>query len=285
MPIVKDPSKLTISKLKEELKRYNVKLPPSGSKKQVFVDLYTEHITGLNDPEIFQEDLTEVDAESEIESEVEESSRENNEEQGEESEETVDIKEEGKVMDVEQLTDKELADELRELGFRPGPIGATTRRVYEKKLIKLRQNIGKEVRVSPKLIEKKFKEVPDDEDNQPPAKPRSPRRRPPPRRIPVEEPEEPDDDIPMEPVEQRITEEPTLTRRPMTARTRGQTGRGDGKPTATETKKPAEEKSGGLPLWIKILAFLLVVFFVYLVIANMEPSAGGKIPQSITGET
>lgn len=29
-------------------------------------------------------------------------------------------------MSVEQLTDKELADELRDLGFKPGPIGGNT---------------------------------------------------------------------------------------------------------------------------------------------------------------
>ncbi|KAK3101196.1 hypothetical protein FSP39_001667 [Pinctada imbricata] len=45
---------------------------------------------------------------------------------------------------VEDLTNQELAEELRNLGVSPGPIIASTRRVYEKKLMKLRQSGGGE---------------------------------------------------------------------------------------------------------------------------------------------
>ena len=73
MPIFPDASKLTIVKLKEELRRYNVKLPPSGAKKQAYVDLYTQHISQLNDPNIFEDDfdLTEQSLEPSAESENE----------------------------------------------------------------------------------------------------------------------------------------------------------------------------------------------------------------------
>lgn len=69
MPTVKDPRKLTIAKLKEELLRYDVELPPSGSKKQVYIDLYTKNISDINDPEVFKEELDRSEEFSETETE------------------------------------------------------------------------------------------------------------------------------------------------------------------------------------------------------------------------
>ncbi|VDH99174.1 Hypothetical predicted protein [Mytilus galloprovincialis] len=285
MPIFTDPSKLTKAKLKEELIRFNVKLPPSTSKKQVLVDLYEQHISQLNDPSIFEEEFVEGSSEQEVEeTESEDDINSNN---SDVESETVSFEEaqketkEAMTINAEDLTDKELANELRSLGFTPGPIGTTTRRVYEKKLVKLRQSSG-DIKVSPKLFQQKYEEVPDDEEKQPPVKPRSPRRRPPPRRI---QREEPVDEPVEEPEEQKITENPVLTRRPLTARTRGKPERSS-PPASSETTSTTEEKSGGgLPTWVKLVVLLLVAFFVYLVIVNMEPSADGKIPKSITEGT
>ncbi|XP_052072586.1 lamina-associated polypeptide 2, isoforms beta/delta/epsilon/gamma-like isoform X1 [Mytilus californianus] len=285
MPIFTDPSKLTKAKLKEELIRFNVKLPPSTSKKQVLVDLYEQHISQLNDPSIFEDEFVEGSSEQEVEeteSEDEQNSNSDIESETVSFEEPQKETKEAMTINAEDLSDKELANELRLLGFTPGPIGTTTRRVYEKKLVKLRQSSGDAIKVSPKLFQQRYDEVPDDEDKQPPVKPRSPRRRPPPRRI---QREEPVDEPVEEPVEQKITENPVLTRRPLTARTRGKTERSS--PTASsETTSTTEEKSGGgIPMWVKLVIFLLVAFFVYLVIVNMEPSADGKIPKSITEGT
>ena len=80
MPIVTDPSKLTKVKLKEELQRYNVKLPPSGAKKQVYVDLYIEHISQLNDPSIFEDETTEPSLDLELEKTESESEEESDSE-------------------------------------------------------------------------------------------------------------------------------------------------------------------------------------------------------------
>ncbi|XP_076074442.1 lamina-associated polypeptide 2-like [Mytilus galloprovincialis] len=286
MPIFTDPSKLTKAKLKEELIRFNVKLPPSTSKKQVLVDLYEQHISQLNDPSIFEEEFVEGSSEQEVEeTESEDDINSNNSDVESETvsfEESQKETKEAMTINAEDLTDKELANELRSLGFTPGPIGTTTRRVYEKKLVKLRQNSGDAIKVSPKLFQQKYEEVPDDEEKQPPVKPRSPRRRPPPRRI---QREEPVDEPVEEPVEQKITENPVLTRRPLTARTRGKTERSS-PPASSETTSTTEEKSGGgLPTWVKLVVLLLVAFFVYLVIVNMEPSADEKIPKSITDGT
>lgn len=68
-------------------------------------------------------------------------------------------------------------------------------------------------------------------------------------------------------------------------RTRGKTERSS-PPASSETTSTTEEKSGGgLPTWVKLVVLLLVAFFVYLVIVNMEPSADEKIPKSITEGT
>ncbi|CAI2321258.1 unnamed protein product [Caenorhabditis sp. 36 PRJEB53466] len=46
-------------------------------------------------------------------------------------------------MDVSQLTDTELRDSLRNLGLTVGPIVATTRKIYEKKLLKMSESAKK----------------------------------------------------------------------------------------------------------------------------------------------
>jgi hypothetical protein len=64
-------------------------------------------------------------------------------------------------------------------------------------------------------------------------------------------------------------------------RTKEPTGRS--KPPPTQETNPTS--TGGIPMWVKLLVFLLIAFFVYLVIVNMEPSADNKIPKSISDET
>ena len=231
--------------------------------------------------------MTEQSLEPSAESENESATDSGKEQDSDSDNESVPLEEsekaEKKIMNVEDLTDKQLSNELLSLGFKPGPIGATTRRVYEKKLVKMRLSAysANPATISPKLIQPKFSEVPDDEDKQPPAKPRSPKRRPPPRRVPIEDPvEEPEE----ESDEEQVIQEPELTRRPLSARqnrTKEPTGRS--KPPPNQETNPTS--TGGIPMWVKLLIFLLVAFFVYLVIVNMEPSADNKIPRSISDET
>ncbi|GBM60371.1 hypothetical protein AVEN_79963-1 [Araneus ventricosus] len=62
-------------------------------------------------------------------------------------------------LNIALLSDEELAEQLRELGFNPGPIVATTRSVYQRKLARLLRNetfiesedndVDEEVRPSP----------------------------------------------------------------------------------------------------------------------------------------
>lgn len=67
-------------------------------------------------------------------------------------------------------------------------------------------------------------------------------------------------------------------------RTRDPTGRSKLPPTQ-ETNPNSTGETGGIPMWVKLLVFMLTAFFVYLVIVNMEPSADDKIPKSISDET
>ncbi|CAG2216240.1 unnamed protein product [Mytilus edulis] len=227
MPIFTDPSKLTKAKLKEELIRFNVKLPPSTSKKQ------KSSLKGSSEQEV-EETESEDDINSnnsDVESETvsfEEAQKETKE---------------AMTINAEDLTDKELANELRSLGFTPGPIGTTTRRSHlnyfnssmRKYLMMKRNNhLLSQDHQGDVLHQEEFKEK---------------------------------------------------NQRPLTARTRGKPERSS-PPASSENTSTTEEKSGGgLPIWVKLVILLLVAFFVYLVIVNMEPSADEKIPKSITEGT
>ena len=50
--IVSDPTTLTKDKLKKELSRLNVRLPPSDARKDVYVELYREHVLPLLDKQV-----------------------------------------------------------------------------------------------------------------------------------------------------------------------------------------------------------------------------------------
>ncbi|XP_062616564.1 emerin homolog 1-like [Saccostrea cucullata] len=155
--------------------------------------------------------------------------------------------------DIQSLTDKELVDELRMLGANPGPIISSTRSVYEKRLLKLRTGGSLNTKPSSK---KHYSEVPDDEDQSPAPKPRSPRLRK--RVVPKPEPEEADemDDS-------------------------GAPDFGDEEPDEKSTGESgsAPQPAGGVATYAKILIFIIVLFFVYLVYINMEPSSGNRVPK------
>nr|XP_022302564.1 emerin homolog 1-like [Crassostrea virginica]XP_022302565.1 emerin homolog 1-like [Crassostrea virginica] len=156
---------------------------------------------------------------------------------------------------IQDLSDKDLAEELRSLGVHPGPIIASTRSVYEKKLMKLKSGGG--AAAKPRA-HTKYTEVPDDEEKSPPPKPRSPKVR---RRVvkkPEPEPEEDDDmdnsgayDLPD----------------------------ADESQSSVTDSEPAAKSSGGMSLVVKVIILLVLLFFVYLVYINMEPSSGNRVPK------
>lgn len=113
---------LTIDQLKKSLNEQGVTLPPAGSKKAEYVKLYEQYST-LN------ENLGDT-----YSSDDETNSRTDSQNV---SSSTSPSKTEAVVKEVEKLSDDDLYNKLREFGQNVGPVLVNTRRVYEKKLIKL----------------------------------------------------------------------------------------------------------------------------------------------------
>ncbi|XP_067292799.1 thymopoietin b isoform X2 [Pseudorasbora parva] len=124
-----DPALLTKEKLKSELLANHVPLPSADSKKDVYVQLYLKNLTVLNkksiSPDTFSSD-EEITAPlvSNRSRSGRKATRKTDRVRAEEN-------------DVLSLTDEELKVQLLKFGVHTGPIVATTRKVYEKKLLQL----------------------------------------------------------------------------------------------------------------------------------------------------
>ncbi|XP_051518665.1 LEM domain-containing protein 1 [Myxocyprinus asiaticus] len=112
MPVfVEDPAQFSKERLKSELTAHNVELPPAESKKHVYVELYLKYV---------KKNSTDFSSDEE-EDHLNDSSEEE--------------REESLVMaDLGLLTDDQLKAKLLQYGFKTGPIVASTRALYEKKL-------------------------------------------------------------------------------------------------------------------------------------------------------
>lgn len=158
--------------------------------------------------------------------------------------------------EIQNLTDKELAEQLRGYGANPGPILASTRSVYEKRLLKLREGVAAVDKLHKPRT--KYTEVPDDEERSPPPKPRSPRVR---KRVVKKVEEEPEevDDVDNSAASDLTDNEPSQT--------------------SMTDSEPSSKSSGGVAMYVKVFILLIVLFFVYLVYINMEPSSGNRVPK------
>ncbi|XP_048033640.1 LEM domain-containing protein 1 isoform X4 [Megalobrama amblycephala] len=113
MPVfVEDPSQFSKERLKSELIAHNVDLPPPESKKHAYVELYLKHVrtNGTDFSSDEEEDHFNANAEKE---------------------------EAADMVDLSLLTDDQLKAKLLQYGVKAGPIVASTRGLYEKKLKKL----------------------------------------------------------------------------------------------------------------------------------------------------
>ncbi|XP_071750743.2 LEM domain-containing protein 1 [Centroberyx gerrardi] len=113
MPVfVEDPAQFSKSRLKSDLVAHNVALPPAESRKEVYVELHLKHVDQKNAADFSsdEEDQTQDDKEEDPE-----------------------------MLDPSGLTDDELKATLLKHGVKAGPIVASTRALYEKKLMKLLQ--------------------------------------------------------------------------------------------------------------------------------------------------
>ncbi|XP_044310889.1 thymopoietin isoform X4 [Varanus komodoensis] len=137
-----DPSVLTKEKLKSELIANNVSLPGGEQRKDVYVQLYLQHLTARNAPGA----SSQLDFSSDEEREPilvaarnrgggatvsvgRKAAKKTDRPRHEERDDT----------DVTELTNEELKEQLLKYGVTPGPILATTRKLYEKKLLKVKE--------------------------------------------------------------------------------------------------------------------------------------------------
>lgn len=125
---LEDPSQLTKEKLKSELLANNVSLPSADSKKDVYVQLYLKNLTVLNKKNLPPPSDTFSSDEEVITPVLSNRSR-----SGKKATRKTD-KARAEENDISGLTDEELKDKLLKYGLLSGPIVASTRSVYEKKL-------------------------------------------------------------------------------------------------------------------------------------------------------
>ncbi|XP_032026851.1 thymopoietin isoform X3 [Hylobates moloch] len=158
---LEDPSVLTKDKLKSELVANNVTLPAGEQRKDVYVQLYLQHLTARNrlplaaganskGPPDFSSD-EEREPTPVLGSGAAAAGRSRAAVGRKATKKTDKPRQDDKDdLDVTELTNEDLLDQLVKYGVNPGPIVGTTRKLYEKKLLKLREQ-GTESRSSTPL--------------------------------------------------------------------------------------------------------------------------------------
>ncbi|KAM9403132.1 lamina-associated polypeptide 2-like isoform 1-T1 [Salvelinus alpinus] len=126
---LEDPSVLTKDKLKSELLANNVALPTGDQRKDVYVQLYLKNLTVQN-KKISSTDAFSSDEEFPVPVVL------NKSRSGRKATRKTD-KPRPEDLDVTELTSEGLKDELLKYGFNAGPIVASTRKLYERRLQKL----------------------------------------------------------------------------------------------------------------------------------------------------
>ncbi|NXF05091.1 LAP2B protein, partial [Smithornis capensis] len=131
-----DPSVLTKEKLKSELIANNVSLPGGEQRKDVYVQLYLQHLTARNPPAIAQPDFS---SDEEREPTPLGARSRGAAAAGRKATKKTDKPrpEEKDDLDITEMSNEDLQEQLVKYGLNPGPIVATTRKLYEKKLLKL----------------------------------------------------------------------------------------------------------------------------------------------------
>ncbi|XP_053798378.1 thymopoietin isoform X6 [Vidua chalybeata] len=131
-----DPSVLTKEKLKSELIANNVSLPGGEQRKDVYVQLYLQHLTARNPPALAQPDFS---SDEEREPTPLGARSRGAAAAGRKATKKTDKPrpEEKDGLDITEMSNEDLQEKLMKYGVNPGPIVATTRKLYEKKLLKL----------------------------------------------------------------------------------------------------------------------------------------------------
>nr|XP_033943527.1 LEM domain-containing protein 1 isoform X3 [Pseudochaenichthys georgianus] len=114
---MEDPAHFSKSRLKSDLVAHNVVLPPTKSRKEIYVDLHSKHIAQKNAGDFSSDD---EDQEKDL----------------------ADKEEDAEILVQSCLTDDDLKAALLKHGVKAGPIVASTRALYENKLRRLQQSEG-----------------------------------------------------------------------------------------------------------------------------------------------
>ncbi|XP_042549304.1 thymopoietin isoform X3 [Dipodomys spectabilis] len=159
---LEDPSVLTKDKLKSELVANNVTLPAGEQRKDVYVQLYLQHLTTRNRPPPLAAGGANSKGPPDFSSDEEReptpvlgagaAAGRGRATVGRKATKKTDKSrvEDKDDVDVTELSNEDLLDQLVKYGVNPGPIVGTTRKLYEKKLLKLREQ-GPESRSSTPL--------------------------------------------------------------------------------------------------------------------------------------
>ncbi|XP_048213661.1 thymopoietin isoform X1 [Perognathus longimembris pacificus] len=159
---LEDPSILTKDKLKSELVANNVTLPAGEQRKDVYVQLYLQHLTTRNRPPSLPAGGANNKGPPDFSSDEEReptpvlgagaAAGRGRATVGRKATKKTDKSrlEDKDDVDVTELSNEDLLDQLVKYGVNPGPIVGTTRKLYEKKLLKLREQ-GPESRSSTPL--------------------------------------------------------------------------------------------------------------------------------------
>ncbi|XP_058424585.1 thymopoietin isoform X3 [Diceros bicornis minor] len=156
---LEDPSVLTKEKLKSELVANNVTLPAGEQRKDVYVQLYLQHLTARNRPPLAAGANSKGPPDFSSDEEREPTpvlgsgaAGRSRAAVGRKATKKTDRPrlEDKDDLDVTELTNEDLLEQLVRYGVNPGPIVGTTRKLYEKKLLKLREQ-GTESRSSTPL--------------------------------------------------------------------------------------------------------------------------------------
>ncbi|MEJ1277111.1 thymopoietin [Cricetulus griseus] len=157
---LEDPSVLTKDRLKSELVANNVALPAGEQRKDVYVQLYLQHLTARNRPSLSAGANSKGPPDFSSDEEREPtpvlgsgtSTGRGRAAVGRKATKKTDkLRPEDKDdLDVTELSNEDLLEQLVRYGVNPGPIVGTTRKLYEKKLLKLREQ-GTESRSSTPL--------------------------------------------------------------------------------------------------------------------------------------
>ncbi|XP_044067274.1 LEM domain-containing protein 1 isoform X8 [Siniperca chuatsi] len=118
MPLFEDPVHLSKTRLRSDLIAHNVALPHAKSKKEVYVELHLKHIDQKNAADFSSDEEDQVQDVADKEEDPEDA----------------------EMPDPSGLTDDDLKVALLAHGVKAGPIVASTRALYEKKLRKLLQS-------------------------------------------------------------------------------------------------------------------------------------------------